>query len=252
MIRTRVIPVLLLNNGGLEKTVRFKKPIYIGDPINAVRIFNNKEVDELTLLDISASIQGRGPDYQRIEEIVSEAFMPIGVGGGITNINQIERLFNLGIEKVILNTILYENISLIKEASSVFGSQSIVVCLDVKKKNYGWNLYSHGGRIKQRIKLSTFVRKIQDNGAGEIVINSIDRDGTMKGYDLDLIKEVSSLSDIPVVALGGAGSLLDFKKAVNAKASAVGTGSFFVFQGIHKAVLISYPNSEELEKYLKE
>jgi cyclase len=251
MLRYRVIPVLLLKSNGLVKTTQFKKPLYIGDPINTVKIFNEKEVDELILLDISATNENREPDYKAIEEIITEAFMPIGYGGGINKIEQIERLFNLGIEKVILNTAAQANQDLINKASNIFGNQSIVVAIDIKKDFLGNNkIYSHSGSKKEETDLISFLRIAEEAGAGEIFINSIDRDGTMKGYDIELIRKVSRLVSVPVVACGGAGNITDFSLAIEAGASAVAAGAMFVFQGIHRAVLISYPRYEELEKLL--
>ena len=252
MLRYRVIPTLLLKNNGLVKTIKFKNPVYIGDPINAVKIFNDKEVDELILLDITATNDNREPNYDKIAEIVSEAFMPIGYGGGIKSIEQIEKLFRLGIEKVILNTVLHNKPDLVKEASKIFGSQSIVAAIDVKKDFLGnYKVYSCSGTEKEKTDLVSFVNQIEELGAGEVFINSIDCDGTMSGYDVKLIKTVSSGVNLPVVASGGAGSLQDFVKAIKeGGASAVAAGAMFVFQGVHRAVLISYPDYEELEKKL--
>jgi imidazole glycerol-phosphate synthase subunit HisF len=251
MLRYRVIPVLLLKNNGLVKTTRFKNPVYLGDPINAVKIFNDKEVDELILLDITATIENREPKYEKIKEIVSEAFMPVGYGGGITKLEQIEKLFKLGIEKVIINSAAYSNPDLIREASGIFGSQSIVVAADVKKDFIGkYKLFSHSGSKMQKADLISFLKHVQEIGSGEILINSIDRDGAMNGYDLDLIKKISESMNVPVIASGGAGSIEDFREAIRAGASAVSAGSLFVFQGVHRAVLISYPRYEELEKLL--
>jgi len=249
MLRYRAIPVLLLKNNGLVKTTRFKNPVYIGDPINAVNIFNEKEVDELILLDITATNEGRDLNYDRIEEIVSEAFMPIGYGGGINKLEQIEKLFKLGVEKVILNTVAHSNPDLINQAAQIFGNQSIVVAIDVKKDFFGKKkIFTHSGSRKQQIDLVKFLKKIEKSGAGEILINSIDRDGTMNGYDNDLIRQVSENVSVPVIASGGAGKIENFSEAIKAGASAVSAGAMFVFQGIHRAVLISYPKHEELEK----
>lgn len=251
MHRSRIIPTLLMDNDGLVKTQKFKNPRYIGDPINAVRIFNNKEVDELVLLDITASTEKREPKFENIVEIVSEAFMPIGYGGGINNMGHIERLFKIGIEKVILNTSAFENEDLISEASKVYGSQSIVVSIDVKKDFFGnYQIYTASGKTKQKIELLQALKKFQDLGAGEIMINSIEREGTMNGYDLKLVNDVCKNLRIPVVASGGAGKIEHFVEAINAGASGVAAGSMFVYQGVHRAVLISYIKSEELDSYL--
>lgn len=252
MQRIRIIPTLLLKEGGLVKTVKFKNPQYIGDPINAVRIFNQKEVDELVLLDINAGINETEPNYSEIEEIVSEAFMPIGYGGGIRNITQIKKLFKLGVEKVILNTIAFTHPELVAEASKIFGNQSIVVCVDLKKDLLGnYNIYINSGKTKLKVDVLESLKSLENLGAGEIILNSIDKDGTMKGYDLNLIRNYSQLLKIPVVASGGAGHISDFANAIYAGSSAVAAGSLFVYQGVHRAVLISYIKSEDLANLLK-
>lgn len=253
MLRTRIIPILLLNDGGLVKTVKFSKDRYIGDPINAVRIFNKKEVDELVLLDIGASRNGTPPNFMEIKEIVSEAFMPVGYGGGISKMEHIEQLFNIGVEKVILNSVIFQNKELIEEAIKIYGSQSIVASIDVKKDIWGsYKIYSNSGKKKQNISLDSCIKLIQEIGFGELVINNIDKDGTMQGYDLDLIEKVTAMLEIPVVSVGGAGTITDFIKAIKAGASAVAAGSMFVFQGVHRAVLISYITADQLEQELKE
>lgn len=241
MISPRVIPVLLLSDTGLVKTFKFASRRYIGDPINTVRIFNDKEVDEIVIIDIDATRLKREPDFKRIEEIASEAFMPLCYGGGITSIKQMECLFRLGVEKVLLNSSIFKNKSLIHEATQIFGSQSIVISVDVKKNFLGhYHIYSESGKIKEDINLLTYISWIQDQGVGEIILNSIDKDGTMSGYDLHLISIVSKKLKVPLVVLGGAGSVNDFNNALLAGASAVAAGSIFVFHGPHKAVLISY------------
>ena len=247
MTNVRIIPVLLLKNGGLVKTVNFSKPKYVGDPINAVRIFNEKEVDELVFLDITATLENRDPNFKMIEEIASECFMPLSYGGGVNNLFQVQKIFSLGIEKIIFNSIIYTNPDLITEVSNIFGNQSVVVSIDVRKTFFGkYEVYSHSGTKKVNESLASIIKKIQSLGVGELIINSIDLDGTLKGYDLDLIKLISSSLNIPVVALGGASSLTDFKFAIQCGASAVAAGSFFIFHGKHKAVLISYPNLGEI------
>ena len=252
MLRTRIIPVLLLNDGGLVKTVKFSKDTYIGDPINAVKIFNQKEVDELVLLDISVTRNGTSPNFLEIKEIVSEAFMPIGYGGGISKMEHFEKLFNIGIEKVILNSAIFTDKDLIEEAIKIYGSQSIVASLDVKKDLWGnYKVYSNSGKKKQNLSIESCIALIQEIGFGELIINNIDKDGIMLGYDLELIKKVSDMLTIPVVAVGGAGTITDFIKAINVGASAVAAGSMFVFQGVHKAVLISYITTDQLEQEFK-
>jgi cyclase len=241
--RARIIPMLLLSNGGLVKTVRFSKPQYIGDPINAVRIFNEKEVDELVLLDIDATAERREPHFAEIEQVLSEAFMPVGYGGGVTSLPQMERLFKLGVEKVVLNSVLAETPGLLTEASRAFGSQSIVASMDFKRDLLGrYHAYTHGGKRRLSGDPIELLRQWESLGAGEIVLNSIDRDGTRKGLDLDFIGKASTAVEVPVVAAGGAGEAAHLAAALRAGASAVGAGSMFVFHGVHQAVLISYIN----------
>lgn len=249
MTRIRVIPSLLIQRGGLVKSVRFKDHKYVGDPINAVKIFNDKEVDEIALLDISATAEKRPPDIARIREIASEAFMPLGYGGGITTLEEIKALITAGVEKVILNSSAFANPGLITEGAKYVGSQSIVVSMDVKKNMWGkYKVYVRNGSKNTDLDPVAYARQVENAGAGEIVLNSIDRDGTFEGYDTELIGLVCSQVHIPVVALGGASSVEDFTRAVDRGASAVSAGSLFVFQRPHKAVLISYPSQADLKK----
>lgn len=250
MLKTRVIPCLLLKNNGLVKTVKFKDPKYVGDPINAVKIFNDKEVDELIFLDISATIENRKPNFKVISDIANECFMPFGYGGGIRNLDDIKKLFNLGIEKVIINSYAFENPQFIKEASGIFGSQSIIVSIDVKKSLFGkYDVFTQSGKKNIKQDPVKYAILMENMGAGEIILNSIDRDGTMQGYDIELIKKVSESVKIPIIACGGANKIEDFGDAVKkGGASGVAAGSMFVFYGKHRAVLISYPSINELEK----
>ncbi len=252
MNKTRVIPVLLLRGTGLVKTVKFKDPKYIGDPINSVRIFNEKEVDELVFLDITATSEGRGPDFELLAEIAGEAFMPMAYGGGITTLEQVQRIFALGFEKIIIDTAAYASPELIREAVAIYGSQSIVGCVDVRRTLLGrYELCSHAGKTKQSIGLREHVQTLERLGVGEIIVNAVDRDGTLSGYDLKLIREVSSAVSVPVVACGGASGIDDFVAAVyEGGASAVAAGSLFVFVGPHRAVLINYPPRAELARRL--
>ncbi|MBB2777137.1 UNVERIFIED_ORG: cyclase [Comamonas terrigena] len=252
MNKTRVIPVLLLRGKGLVKTVKFKEPKYIGDPINSVRIFNEKEVDELVFLDIMATPEGRGPDFELLADIAGEAFMPMAYGGGITTLEQVQRIFALGFEKVILDTAAYVTPKLISEAAAIYGSQSIVGCVDVRRTFLGrYELSSHAGKAKQSVGLKEHVQTLERLGVGEIIVNAVDRDGTQSGYDIKLIREVSSSVEVPVVACGGASSIDDFAAAVHeGGASAVAAGSLFVFVGPHRAVLINYPARSELAQRL--
>jgi len=244
----RVIPCLLLRNNGLVKTVRFKDSAYIGDPINAVRIFNEKEVDELIFLDIDATRDKKEPSFSLISKIAGECFMPFAYGGGVGTIQQIEEIIKSGAEKIIINTQAFRKKDFIREAVARFGSSTIVVSIDVKKKIFeGYTVCINGGRQSIGKNPVEYAKEMEELGAGEIFINSIDRDGTMEGYDLELIKSVSKAVSIPVIACGGAGSLNDFRLAVReGGASAVAAGSFFVFQGKRRAVLITYPSYNEI------
>jgi imidazole glycerol-phosphate synthase subunit HisF len=249
MKRIRVIPTLLVQGGGLVKSRKFKDHRYVGDPINAVKIFNEKEVDEIVLLDISARSEGRGPDLSMIKEIASEAFMPLGYGGGITKIDEIKELIAGGVEKVILNSSAYENLNLVSNAAKYVGSQSVVVSIDVKRNIWGkYRVFIKNGTKNIDVEPRSYAIEMERAGAGELLLNSIDRDGTFEGYDIELIKSVSSAVNIPVVALGGAASVDDFSIAVQSGASAVAAGSIFVFQRTHRAVLISYPSQKELKE----
>ena len=248
MKRFRVIPTLLIKDGGLYKGEKFKNHKYVGDPVNAVKIFNEMEVDEICVLDISATLAHRDPDFELIEEIASEAFMPLSYGGGLNDISQVSRILRSGVEKVIFNTSAAENQSVISETASKFGSSSTVVSVDVKSGSL------FGGRkvaIRNAAKSLDaspleFAKKMESLGAGELILTSVDKEGSQKGYDLKLINEISHAVSIPVIANGGAGKIEDFRAAIEAGASAVAAGSFFVFQGPHKAILISYPSQQEL------
>jgi cyclase len=250
MIATRVIPTLLLRNRGLVKTVRFGNPRYVGDPINAVRIFNDKEVDELAFLDITATVEGREPPYEALQDIASECFMPFCYGGGVTVLDQIRRLLKLGVEKVALNSEAVRNPEFIRTAADQVGSQSIVVSIDVKRNLFGqYRVQTHSGKKGTGLDPVRWAARAEELGAGEILLNSIDRDGTMQGYDLDLVARVSSAVNIPVIACGGAGDVNDLAAAVKqGGASAAAAGSMFVFEGKHRAVLISYPPQAQLRQ----
>lgn len=248
MRKTRVIPVLLLKGNGLVKTVKFTKPAYLGDPVNIVRIFNEKEVDEIALVDITATAEKRKPRFDLIGQIASECFMPLSYGGGVRDVEDIRRLLALGIEKVCVNTHAAEQPSFVKAAAQEFGSQSIVASIDVRKSLFGrYEVYAASGSRSTRRDPVDFARQMEEMGAGEILLNSIDLDGTMQGYDIELISRVSSAVGVPVVACGGAATSADFRAAVErGGASAVAAGSMFVYQGRHRAVLISYPDEHEL------
>jgi imidazole glycerol-phosphate synthase subunit HisF len=249
MFRQRVIPCLLLKGKGLVKTHKFKDPKYLGDPINIVKIFNDKEVDELILLDITATLEGRLPQFTYLAEIASECFMPLGYGGGIRTLDDVKTLLNIGIEKVAINSSAVENPSLIRLASEYAGSQSIIVSLDIKKSIFGkYEVFTYSGTKATGKDPITLAMEMEKLGAGELFLNSIDKDGTMQGYDIELIRQVTSSVGIPVVACGGAGSISHLVDAVKGGASAAAAGSMFVFQGPLRGVLISYPNPQDLQQ----
>lgn len=249
MLLTRTIPVLLLHGRGLQKTKQFDYWKYLGDPVNAVRIFNEKEVDELIVLDIDASRDGFEPRINEIVELAGECFMPMCYGGGIGTLEQIKRLLGEGIEKVSLNSGAHENPKLVEDAARAFGSQSIVASIDVRETEPGvWSVFSNSGRVDRRVDPVTYAKRMEDAGAGEILLYDIDRDGMKSGYNLDLLKRVSSAVDVPVVASGGAGKLEHLREAIQAGAHAVAAGSIFVLIGRLDGVLITYPPQAELEK----
>lgn len=252
MKRIRVIPVLLLRDGDLVKTKGFRKPVYIGDPINAVRIFNDKRVDELILLDISGAREPTGESYQRVAEIVGEAFMPIAYGGGLRGLKQIEQTLKLGVEKVVLNTVTVTDMPLVTEAARQFGSQSVVVSIDARRRFGGsYRVMTEGARNATRLDPAVHARRCVDAGAGEILVTSIAREGSLQGYDLALTRSVAESVSVPVIACGGAAKVEDFARAVTeGGASAVAASSMFVFQGTHRAVLISFPEQSELTESL--
>ena len=248
MLRARIIPSLLVSNGGLVKTTRFSDPKYVGDPLNAVRIFNEKMVDELIVVDIDATVQGREPDYSLIANLASECRMPLCYGGGIKTVEQIDHIVSLGVEKVCLGCAAIEDPGLIEAASQRVGSQSIVVVMDVKKTGLlgRYEVYTRNGTKKSGVSPVNMARQVEALGAGEILLNSVDRDGTMKGYDLDLINSVRDVVRLPMTVLGGAGSLQDMRDLIH-RFGVVGAaaGSLFVFKGKYRAVLIQYVQPDE-------
>lgn len=253
MLRTRVIPCLLLENESLVKTINFKNPTYIGDPINSVRIYNELEVDELIFLDIKASNNKMPPPFKKISEIANECFMPFSYGGGIRSIEDVKKLFDLGVEKIALNTIAYENPDFITEVASLYGSQSVIVSLDVKKPLIGsQRVYIYGGEKRTNFSPLEYAKRVESFGAGEILLNSINRDGTMGGFDITLISEIAYSVNIPLIALGGAGKLEDIAHAKEAGASAVGLGSMAVYQNKNKGILINFPTHQEISQILNE
>lgn len=252
MLRTRIIPVLLLRDWGLEKSIRFRDPVYVGSPINAARVFNGYNVDELILLDIVAGQQGRGPILEIVSQIAEEAFMPITVGGGLRDCAMIRDLLQAGADRVVLNSITAEHPALVREAADRFGSQCIVVSIDVRRRAAGslvgaCEVVVRGGRQSTGLDAVAHARRMAELGAGEIFLTSIDRDGTMSGYDVELIRAVSDAVPIPVIACGGAGRVEHLAEAVSeGHASAVAAGAFFLFFGPRRTVLITYPSDAEL------
>lgn len=253
MLRYRIIPCLLLRNKGLVKGLKFKDHRYVGDPINAVQIFNSKEVDEIIFLDITATAENRIPDLALIQRIADQCLVPFAVGGGIRSLDDAQKVLSNGAEKVCLNTAAFEDPSVITKIANNFGIQSVVVTLDVKKNLFGkYELYTRCGTSKRKESLVDAARMMADAGAGEIVVNAIDLDGTRKGYDTNLLKLISDAVTVPVIALGGAGCNEDFEKAIHeGGVGAASAGSLFVFHGRREAVLISYLNDEDHKRITK-
>lgn len=253
MLRSRIIPCLLVHNKGLVKTVSFKDPKYVGDPINAVKIFNEKEVDELIVLDIDAAVEGRGPDFNLIKNLAVECRMPFCYGGGITTVEQAVKIINLGAEKLAISSAAVNNFQILQKIGETVGMQSVVVVIDVKKRSFlgGYDIYVNNGNVKTNLNLKEYLKELNKIGVGEIVMNSIDNDGQMKGYDLKLLEFVRENTEMPLTILGGAGSLDDIKNVISQyKIIGAAAGSFFVFKGKYKAVLISYPNKEEKKDFI--
>jgi imidazole glycerol-phosphate synthase subunit HisF len=254
MLLPRIIPCLLVKDKGLAKTINFQKPKYVGDPINAVRIFNEKEVDELIVLDIGASTENREPDYNMIEHLAEECRMPLCYGGGVKSVEQVKRIIGLGVEKVAISSAALENAVLVKATSERVGNQSVVVVLDVRKRFVGnkYDVLIHNGRMKTGKDPVVLAKQMEKLGAGEIIINSIDHDGIMKGYDLSLVKRIREAVGVPVTALGGAGSLNDMAEVIRTcGVSGAAAGSLFVFKGKYRAVLINYPTRMEKDALCK-
>lgn len=251
MLQSRVIPCLLLKKEALVKTVKFKKANYIGDPINTVRIFNEKEVDELVFLDISARKENRPPNFNLVQEIANECFMPFAYGGGITKLDEAKRLFDIGVEKLVFNRPFFESRELLMEIAKIYGSQSVVVSVDIKKDLLGrYRIYNYLSRRFEKLKIKDIGESLLGAGVGELFLTSVDREGTMEGYDIELTEMISSMIDMPLVANGGARGVEDFEKVLKkTHASAAAAGSRFVYHGPHRAVLINYPKREELEKF---
>ena len=253
MLRPRIIPCLLVHKNGLVKTVGFKKPKYVGDPINAVKIFNEKETDELVVLDIDATVNGAEPNYKLIAFLAAECRMPLCYGGGVRTAEQIKKIIGLGVEKVAVSSAAIEQPQMISQAADLVGNQSVVVVIDVKKRFLGskYEVYSHNGQKKTGKIPVEFAMAMEKQGVGEIIINSIDNDGLMKGYDLKLIQQIRESVSVPVTALGGSGSIDDLNKVIRVcGVSGASAGSLFVFKGKYRAVLINYPTKDEKDKLI--
>jgi imidazole glycerol-phosphate synthase subunit HisF len=248
MLRPRITPCLLVKNGGLVKTVNFANPKYVGDPINAVKIFNEKEVDEIIVVDIDASVQQNVPDYALIKNLAAECRMPLCYGGGVKTVEQVEEIISLGVEKVAISSGAVRNLELIAKAAEVVGSQSIVVVMDVKRVKAPelYEIFVYNGRQATGVNPVEFAKRAENLGAGELVINSIDRDGLMTGYDLELARTVREATNLPITVLGGAGSLNDIASLIEMFGTiGAAAGSLFVFKGRFRAVLINYPSRSE-------
>jgi len=249
LIRPRIIPCLLIKDGGLVKTTQFVNPKYVGDPINTVRIFNEKRVDELIVLDIDATVEGKNPDFKMIGNLATECRMPLCYGGGIKTVEQVCEIISLGVEKVSLSSAAIENPEIVKNCAELVGNQSVVVTLDVKKTDNDYKVYLQNGRVNTNLDPVVLVKDLQESGAGEIVVNSIDCDGIMKGYDFDLIEKIKDVASIPITVVGGAGTLSDIGELF-AGFGLIGAcaGSLFVFNGVYRAVLINYATQEEKQQ----
>lgn len=249
MYHNRIIPCLLLQNQGLVKTRQFKNSRYIGDPINAVKLFNDKEVDELIFLDIRATPDNTKPNFSYLSKITEQSFMPLCYGGGVKTIEDFKELFRIGFEKVAVNTINYYNPNLIKEVSGTFGSQSVIGVIDIKKNLFSqYGVYINGGKKRIQKNPIDYAKWLEANGVGELLLNNISRDGMMNGYDCEIVCRISEAVNIPVIACGGAGSIQDIKQVIQeGQADAAAAGSLFVYWGVNKAVLINYPDKQEIQ-----
>ena len=255
MLRSRIIPCLLLHKGGLTKTINFENHKYVGDPINAVKIFNEKEVDELMVVDIDATAKNRPPDYELIKNLADECRMPLCYGGGIKNKSEAAKIISMGVEKIAISSAAIANPDFCSDIGEIIGNQSVVVIVDIKKKKLfgGYDIYTHNGQKKASLKLDHLVKKLDDIGIGELVINSINNDGTMNGYDFVLAEHVREICSIPLTIMGGAKDYKDLKALISKfKIVGAAAGSLFVFKGKYRAVLINYPDKEERKKIYSE
>jgi cyclase len=254
VLRPRIIPCLLVHDKGLVKTVGFSNPKYVGDPINVVKIFNEKAVDELAVYDIDATVRGHGPDYKMIENLAFESRMPLCYGGGVKTVEQVKTIIGLGVEKVAISSAAVANPRLIAEAAEAVGSQSVVVVLDVKPRPRStcYDVWTHNGTVNTGRSMLEVAAEAEKFGAGEIVVNAIEKDGQMKGYDLELARQINAASRVPVTILGGAGSLAHIEELIrNFGVIGAAAGSLFVFKGIYRAVLVNYPSIRERDQLLQ-
>lgn len=254
MLRPRIIPSLLVQDKGLVKTVGFSNPKYVGDPINVVRIFNEKLVDELAVYDIDATVRGHEPDYRMLENLAVESRMPLCYGGGVKTVEHVKTIIGLGIEKVAISSAAVSNPKLIADAAEAVGSQSVVVVLDVKPRPHGgvYEVWTHNGKVNTGRTMLEIAAEAEKFGAGEIVINAIEKDGQMKGYDLELTRQINAVSKVPVTILGGAGSLAHIEELIrNFGVIGIAAGSLFVFKGVYRAVLVNYPTIKERDQLLQ-
>ena len=252
MLKQRLIPVLLLQEDGVYKTIKFKNPKYLGDPINAVKLFNDKEVDEIIILDINATAENRPLNIEYIERLTSEAFMPLAYGGGVKTVEQAKKLLRLGVEKIIVNSALFTHTNNVREMVKELGSSTIVASIDVNKSFLGkYEVFYKNGTIKHKDSLKETLEIVNDIGVGEVMVNAIDKDGTMSGYDSGLIKTIEPLINAPIIICGGLGHLHHLKQVTQSEVSGFAGGSFFVYHGPLKAVLITYPSYNSLHEILK-
>jgi cyclase len=253
MLRPRIIPCLLVKNKGLVKTIGFSNPKYVGDPLNAVRIFNEKEVDELIVLDIDATADGREPDYGMIKNLAAECRMPLCYGGGVKTVEQAVRIIKMGVEKVAISCLAVEKPEMVADLAKYVGSQSVVAVIDVRKNKTGaYDIFTHNGTKLRRKNPVDFAGQLGKMGVGEIVINSIDKDGMMKGYDREIVRAIRNVTTVPITVLGGAGTLRDIESLIE-EFGVIGAaaGSLFVFKGVYKAVLINYPSRAQKDEIIE-
>ncbi len=252
MLLPRIIPCLLIADGGFVKTTKFKKPHYVGDPVNVINLFNRFEVDEIVILDITATREKRRPDFDLIRNLASECWVPLSYGGGLNNLDDIQTIFSIGIEKVVLNSAAYLQPDLIRQAVNIYGSQAIVASIDIKRNLFGKPcVYITSGRVKIPVSPVDYARQLERQGVGEILLNDVDRDGTWQGYDLAMIELIAKNVNIPVIACGGAGSREDLHQPLRRGASAVAAGSIFVYKGIERGVLINFPTRPLIDDILQ-